>query len=98
MRYRSIDHGPVSRGRQCAGNCSKCATSTSDRRIDFVTRPANPISWADEPILLRRYKKRRSLAPAKHFQAQKENAPPHHGAYVQEIQDNILQDKRAAML
>jgi len=38
MKHRSIDHtSHTSRTLQCAGNCSKCAASTSGRRIGFVT-------------------------------------------------------------
>lgn len=55
MRYRSIDHGRVSRRRQCLGNCSKCATSTSKpknrlrysgRRIRFHGRASR--SYCDD--------------------------------------------------
>lgn len=98
MRYRSIDHGRVSRRRQCLGNCSKCATSTSEpknrlrysgRRIRFHGRTSR--SYCDDKNDV--HQPRRNT-----FELKRETR---RGTYVctrREIQDDILQDKRVTML
>lgn len=98
MRYRSIDHGPVSRGRQCTGNCSKCATSTSGRRIDFVTPPGESDFMAGRADLIATIKTT-FISPGETLSSSKgKRAAPRRVCTRQEIQDDILQDKRAAML
>lgn len=98
MKYRFIDHGRVSRGLQCAGDCSKCDTSTSSRRIDFVTPPGESDFMAERTDLIATIKTT-FISPDETLSCAKgKRAAPLRVCTRREIQDDILQDKRAAML
>lgn len=98
MRYRSIDHGCISRGRQCPGNCSKCAISTSGRRIDFVTLPGESDFMAERADLIATIKTMFISSGETLSSSKGKRAAPWHVCTRREIQDDILQDKRATML